>query len=40
VNDQAAEQTIASGVFGTVTNKRKIYQRPKCWFSGGEAPIS
>jgi hypothetical protein len=29
------EQTLASGVFGTVTDKRVIYQRAKGWFSGG-----
>ena len=34
MNEQA-EQTFASGVFGTVTNKRVIYQRAKNWFSGG-----
>lgn len=34
MNDQS-EQTIASGVFGTVTTKRVIYQRAKGWFSGG-----
>lgn len=28
-------QTYTSGVFGTVTNKRVIYQRAKGWFSGG-----
>jgi len=27
--------SFASGVFGTVTNKRVIYQRAKGWFSGG-----
>ena len=32
---EEAEQTFASGVFGTVTNKRVIYQRAKGWFSGG-----
>jgi hypothetical protein len=30
-----AEQTLARGVFGTVTDKRVIYQRSKGWFSGG-----
>lgn len=35
MNTQVAEQTIASGVFGTVTDKRVIYQRAKGWFSGG-----
>ena len=30
-----AEDTLASGVFGTVTDKRVIYQRAKGWFSGG-----
>jgi len=29
------EQTFVAGVFGTVTNKRVIYQRAKGWFSGG-----
>lgn len=29
------EQTFVSGVFGTVTNKRVIYQRSKGWFRGG-----
>jgi len=32
---EPAEQTLALGVFGTVTNKRVIYQRAKGWFSGG-----
>jgi hypothetical protein len=35
MNEQVAEQTFASGVFGTVTDKRVIYQRAKGWFSGG-----
>ena len=30
-----AEQTLVSGQFGTVTNKRVIYNRSKGWFSGG-----
>ncbi len=30
-----SEQTFVAGVFGTVTNKRVIYQRAKGWFSGG-----
>jgi hypothetical protein len=34
VVDQS-EQTLAAGAFGTVTNKRVIYQRSKGWFSGG-----
>ena len=34
MNEQG-EQTLMSGVFGTVTNKRVIYQRSKGWFSGG-----
>ena len=33
--DPQTEQTFASGLFGTVTNKRVIYQRSKGWFSGG-----
>jgi hypothetical protein len=35
MNEQTAEQTFVSGVFGTVTDKRVIYQRSKGWFSGG-----
>ena len=34
MSDQS-EETVVSGVFGTVTNKRVIYQRAKGWFSGG-----
>jgi hypothetical protein len=34
MNNQT-EETLVSGVFGTVTNKRVIYQRAKGWFSGG-----
>jgi len=30
-----AEQTIASGIFGTVTSKRVIYNSKRGWFSGG-----
>jgi len=33
--DPRAEQTLVSGQFGTVTNKRVIYNRSKGWFSGG-----
>jgi hypothetical protein len=29
------EQTLATSVFGIVTNRRVIYQRSKGWFSGG-----
>ena len=29
------EQTLVTGVFGTVTTKRVIYQRSKGWLSGG-----
>jgi hypothetical protein len=32
---EQGEQTLVSGVFGTVTNRRVIYQRAKGWFSGG-----
>ena len=32
---EAGEQTIVSGIFGTVTNKRIIFQRAKSWLSGG-----
>jgi len=34
MSDQG-EQTMISGIFGTVTNRRVIYQRSKGWFSGG-----
>ena len=33
--DPRAEQTLVSGHFGTVTNKRVNYNRSKGWFSGG-----
>jgi hypothetical protein len=33
--DQRAEQTLVTGMFGTVTNKRVIYNRAKTWFNGG-----
>lgn len=33
--EQQAEQTVVDTPFGTVTNKRVIYQREKNWFSGG-----
>lgn len=31
----ADEETLTSNVFGTVTNRRVIYQRAKSWFRGG-----
>jgi hypothetical protein len=31
----AAEQTLVTNEFGTVTTKRVIYQRSKGWFRGG-----
>lgn len=31
----SSEQTLASTIFGTVTNKRVIYNRARGWFSGG-----
>ena len=33
--EQRTEQTIVSGMFGTVTDRRVIYNREKSWFSGG-----
>jgi hypothetical protein len=30
-----SEQTLVSGIFGTVTSKRVIYNRSRGWFSGG-----
>lgn len=33
--DNAAESTLVSNAFGTVTSKRVIYNRSKGWFSGG-----
>jgi hypothetical protein len=30
-----SEQTLVTGIFGTVTNKRVIYNRSRGWFSGG-----
>ena len=35
MNEAVAEQTFVSGIFGTVTNKRVIYQRARGWFGGG-----
>jgi hypothetical protein len=34
-NAPSVEQTIVQNGFGTVTNKRVIYNRQKSWFSGG-----
>ena len=30
-----SEQTLVTGIFGTVTSKRVIYNRSRGWFSGG-----
>jgi hypothetical protein len=30
-----SEQTLVTGIFGTVTNKRVIYNRSRGWLSGG-----
>lgn len=31
----ASEQQLVTGIFGTVTSKRVIYNRSRGWFSGG-----
>jgi hypothetical protein len=35
MSESTGEQTFVSNIFGTVTNKRVIYNRAKGWISGG-----